>query len=152
MAIQSLTRDELLALLEAARTKRVRDYLMIWLAFRYGLRASEVVALKRDNFSATHITVQRLKGSLKTTQLLTRHPEPLPPALSPLNNFPFSMGRATETAGHSGIQTSPAGRVEHFRNRELRLYRLIYPPLFGEWEQGRILAAFTHESNRTTGT
>jgi integrase len=93
VAIQSLTRDELLALLAAAKAKRVRDYLMIWLAFRYGLRASEVVALKRDNFSSTHITVQRLKGSLKTTQLLTRSSEPLLDGLPLLFDFMLKTTR-----------------------------------------------------------
>lgn len=74
---QSLTREQLRAVLTAARAKRERDYLMIWLAFVCGLRASEVVALTRDNFDGEHITVQRLKGSLKTTQRLFEHADPL---------------------------------------------------------------------------
>lgn len=73
MGIQSLTRDQLKALLRAAKAKRDRDYLMIWLAFMHGLRASEVIRLRRDNFSGEHLTVQRLKGSLRTTQRLVRH-------------------------------------------------------------------------------
>jgi integrase len=67
---QSLSREQLRALLTAARAKRERDYLMIWLAFVCGFRASEVVALTPDNFDGEYITVQRLKGSLKTTQRL----------------------------------------------------------------------------------
>jgi integrase len=77
MAIQSLDRAELLALLTAARQKRERDFVMILLAFGHGLRASEVIALTGNNFSSTHITVQRLKRSLKTTQALFEHADPL---------------------------------------------------------------------------
>lgn len=77
MAIQSLDRAELLALLSAARRKRTRDWLMILIAFAHGLRASEVVSLTGDNFSRTHLTVQRLKKSLKTTQPLLESADPL---------------------------------------------------------------------------
>jgi integrase/recombinase XerD len=77
VAIQSLDRAELLALLGAARAKRERDWLMILLAFHHGLRASEVIALTGDNFADGHLTVHRLKGSLKTVQALVEHPTPL---------------------------------------------------------------------------
>jgi len=77
VGIQSLSREQIRALLGAAKAKRERDYLMIWLAFRFGLRASEVVALTAHNFDGDHLTVQRLKGSLKTTQRITGHADPL---------------------------------------------------------------------------
>lgn len=77
MAIQSLDREELLALLSAAKRKRERDWVMILLAFCHGLRASEVVALTPDNFHKGQLTVQRLKGSLRTTQPLVEHSDPL---------------------------------------------------------------------------
>jgi integrase len=77
LANQSLDRDELQALLAAAKRKRSRDWLMILIAFAHGLRASEVVALTPHNFSKTHITVQRLKGSEKTTQALVESKDPL---------------------------------------------------------------------------
>jgi integrase len=91
MGIQSLDRAQILAVLAVAREKRERDFLMILLAFLHGLRASEVVALRADSFSETHLTVQRLKGSLKTSQPLLEHENPL------LNErkavFDFSRGR-----------------------------------------------------------
>jgi integrase len=91
MAIQSLTRRQIRRVLAAAREKRERDFLMILLAFVHGLRASEVVALTTDNFSGSYLTVQRLKGSLKTTQPLLEHADPL------LNErkavFDFTRGR-----------------------------------------------------------
>ncbi len=45
---------------------------LILLAYGHGLRVSEVCYLERRNFDSGFLTVQRLKGSLKTTQPL--HP------------------------------------------------------------------------------
>ncbi len=50
---------------------------MILVAFCHGLRASEVVALTPDNFASGHLTVQRLKGSKKTTHPLLTHADDL---------------------------------------------------------------------------
>jgi len=72
-----LTRSELLALLKAARSQSERDWLMILVAFWHGLRASEVTSFTPSAVRDGHITIQRLKGSLKTTQPLMRHENPL---------------------------------------------------------------------------
>ena len=77
MGKQSLSRDQVLAILRAAKAKRERDWLMILVAFAHGLRATEVVELTRENFSDGFLTVQRLKGSKRTTQRLLSHPDPL---------------------------------------------------------------------------
>ena len=44
-----LTPEELLAVLKAARSRSVRDWAMILLAYRHGMRASEVCDLKLTN-------------------------------------------------------------------------------------------------------
>lgn len=44
--INFLTHDELRRLLAAAKGRSVRDYCMILLAYRHGLRASEVCQLR----------------------------------------------------------------------------------------------------------
>lgn len=75
--MQALSNEELRALLEAARGKRERDWLMILVAYWHGLRASEVVGLTVDSVAGGFITVQRLKGSLKTVQPLMEHSDPL---------------------------------------------------------------------------
>jgi integrase/recombinase XerD len=77
VGVQSLNREEFLALLKAAKAKRERDYVMILVGFCHGLRASEVIALTAKNFSDGNLMVQRLKGSLKTVQPLIAHSEPL---------------------------------------------------------------------------
>lgn len=50
---------------------------MILVAFWHGLRATEVVGFTRDAISDGYLTIQRLKGSYKTTQALMEHSEPL---------------------------------------------------------------------------
>lgn len=50
---------------------------MILVAFQHGLRASEVTGFTRDAVRDGYLTIQRLKGSNKTTQPLVDHPDPL---------------------------------------------------------------------------
>jgi type 1 fimbriae regulatory protein FimB len=72
-----LSRQQVLALLKAARAESERDYLMILLAYKHGLRASEVCLLTSRDISDGFLTVRRLKGSLKTTHPLFRSDNPL---------------------------------------------------------------------------
>ncbi len=67
----------MLAVLRSARSSRERDWLMILVAFWHGLRATEVVTFTRDAIADGYLTIRRLKGSLKTTQALMEHSEPL---------------------------------------------------------------------------
>lgn len=73
----ALSEAELHALLEAARAHKVRDWLMILVGFSHGLRPSEVIAIKPDDIRDGFLTVQRLKGSMRTTQALVEHPDSL---------------------------------------------------------------------------
>ena len=50
---------------------------MILVAYSHGLRASEATALQRDAIRDGHITVARLKGSLRTTQPLVESADEL---------------------------------------------------------------------------
>ena len=70
-----LTPDETLAVLEAAKSHSVRDWAMILMAYRHGMRASEVSGLKLADVDlrSESVTVRRLKGSLTTVQPLYRH-------------------------------------------------------------------------------
>jgi integrase len=75
--VHGLSKDELRRLLSTARAARERDWLMILVAFNHGLRASEVTGFTRDAVEDGHLTVQRLKGSLKTSQALIESADPL---------------------------------------------------------------------------
>ncbi|HLZ90206.1 MAG TPA: tyrosine-type recombinase/integrase [Candidatus Acidoferrum sp.] len=75
--MHALTKDELRRLLSTAKVNRERDWLMILVAFHHGLRASEVVGITADAVVDGFLTVQRLKGSNKTTQALVASVDPL---------------------------------------------------------------------------
>lgn len=77
MAIQSLTRDELLSLLRTAKAHRERDWLLILMTYWHGLRASESTGIKAHDIASGYLTTKRLKGSEKTVQRLVEHVEPL---------------------------------------------------------------------------
>jgi site-specific recombinase XerD len=70
-----LTPQEMLDLLKAARKHSTRDWAMILLAYRHGLRASEVCGIKLVDIDlkSGSISVRRLKGSLHTIQPLYQH-------------------------------------------------------------------------------
>jgi len=61
-----LTPRETLELLKAARKRSARDWAMILLAYRHGLRASEVcgIRLADVDLKTGSISIRRLKGSL----------------------------------------------------------------------------------------
>src|SRR5712671_5027418 len=70
-----LTPEETLDLLKTARNLSTRAWAMILLAYRHGLRASEVCGLKLADIDlkAGSISIRRLKGSLLTTQPIYEH-------------------------------------------------------------------------------
>ena len=71
----SLTPEELLAVLKVARRRSTRDWAMILLAYRHGLRASEACGMKLADVDlrSGSLSVHRLKGSLHTVQPLYHH-------------------------------------------------------------------------------
>lgn len=78
--MQALTQAEILKVLKVAASESRRNHSMILLAFKHGLRASEVCALKTSDVDLKNgsITIRRLKGSLKSTQdLLDLSGQPL---------------------------------------------------------------------------
>src|ERR1700674_1075073 len=70
-----LTPDETLTVLKAARERSTRDWAMILLAYRHGLRASEVCGIKLADLDLKggSISIKRLKGSLHTVQPIYQH-------------------------------------------------------------------------------
>ena len=71
--MQFLTKGELKALLDRVKMKSSRDYAMLLLAYRHGLRASEVcnITLRNIDLVAGNIRCQRGKGSICNWQQLS---------------------------------------------------------------------------------
>lgn len=63
-----LTPEELVAVLRVARSRSARDWPMILIAYRHGMRASEVCGLKLADvdLKTDSISIRRLKRSLQS--------------------------------------------------------------------------------------
>jgi hypothetical protein len=75
--VNHLEKYELLAVLRVAREHSESDWLLFTFQYIHSHRISEVFALTPENFDGGFVTVQRLKGSLRTVQPLVNHPDPL---------------------------------------------------------------------------
>jgi len=114
-----LTPQETLALLKAARKRSTRDWAMILLAYRHGLRASEVCGIKLADIDlkTSSISIRRLKGSLHTIQPLYQHRgQPLLDETAALR----AWLRKRQADGSDYLFTSQKGgkldRTQFFRN------------------------------------
>jgi type 1 fimbriae regulatory protein FimB len=73
--MQHLEPSEVLSILRAGKSKGAREWAMILTAYKHGMRASEVCNLRLDDVDLKNgsMVVNRLKGSLRTTQAVTEH-------------------------------------------------------------------------------
>src|SRR5271170_1965930 len=73
-----LTRDELLAVLQAAKDESLRDYALLLVTYKHALRSQEVCNLTLEDILPTvskmqELHIERLKGSMTTDQEITDH-------------------------------------------------------------------------------
>jgi integrase/recombinase XerD len=73
--MQHLTLDEIKKLVAEMPNERHR--LMVLVGLFHGLRVSELINLTKEDIQDGYVSVQRLKGSLKTIQPYVRHPDPI---------------------------------------------------------------------------
>jgi site-specific recombinase XerD len=108
--VNFLTPPELLSVLRVAKEKSARDHLLILLAYRHGLRASEVTNLRTTDLIDGSISIKRLKGSKTTLQPLESHRgEPLLNEVKALSDWmrirPTQSGDALLTSAKGGCLT-----------------------------------------------
>ncbi len=116
-----LTPDEILAVLKVARANSNRNGAMILLAYRHGLRASEICDLKLGDLDmkAGCLSIRRLKGSLHTVQPIYRHKgQPLLDELGALR----AWLRDRDPDGSDYLFTSQKGGRLH-RSQFFRIFR-----------------------------
>jgi integrase len=114
---------EVLSVLRAARAKGAREWAMIVVAYKHGMRASEVCNLRLDDIDLKNgsIVVERLKGSLRTMQALTEHRgEPLLNELKALREW---LRQRLNDGSDYLFTSQKGGRLD--RSQFFRLFRAI---------------------------
>src|SRR5437016_3164700 len=114
---------EVLSVLRAARAKGAREWSMIVVAYKHGMRASEVCNLRLDDIDLKNgsIVVQRLKGSLRTTQAVTEHRgEPLLNEIKALREW---LRQRPDDGSDYLFTSQKGGRLD--RSQFFRLFRAI---------------------------
>jgi type 1 fimbriae regulatory protein FimB len=115
--------SEVLYVLRAARAKGAREWAMILVAYKHGMRASEVCNLRLDDVDLKNgnIVIDRLKGSLRTTQAVTEHRgEPLLNELKALHAW---LRRRPDDGSDYLFTSQKGGRLD--RSQFFRLFRTI---------------------------
>jgi integrase/recombinase XerD len=103
--MEHLTREELLDVLALAKQHRERDHVMLLVTFWHGLRASETCGLTSRNFKDGYLTVQRLKGSMKTKQ----------PLVSDENGLLDEKSAVTAWLAKNEGRLFPVSRIQFYR-------------------------------------
>jgi integrase len=112
--VHHLDRDQLTALLRAARARRRRDWVLLLVTYWHGLRASEAVNLTPAHFRDGFLTVQRLKGSLRTVQPLVEHADELLDERRAVNAL-LASHLARYGPGGRSHRLFPLSRVQFYR-------------------------------------
>src|ERR1017187_9825300 len=114
---------EVLAVLRAAKARGAREWAMILLAYKHGMRASEVCNIRLDDVDLRNgsIMVERLKGSLRTTQAVTEHRgEPLLNELKALREW---LRQRRDDGSDFLFVSQKGGRLD--RSQFFRLFQSI---------------------------
>ena len=114
---------EVLSVLRAAKAKGAREFAMILVAYRHGMRASEVCNLRVGDLDMKdgNIIIARLKGSLRTTQAITEHRgEPLLNEVRALREW---LRRRPNDGSDYLFNSQKGGRLD--RSQFFRLFRDI---------------------------
>jgi integrase len=113
-SMEHLSREQLLSVLGHARSARERDWVLLLVSFWHGLRASEAVNLTPEHFADGYLTVQRLKGSLKTTQPLVENEHELLNERAAVEGW-LAKHRSAYGGDGAGQRLFPISRVQFFR-------------------------------------
>jgi integrase len=114
---------EVLSVLRSAKAKGSREWAMILVAYKHGMRASEVCNLRLSDLDLKNgsIVVERLKGSLRTTQAVTEHRgEPLLNELKALREW---MRQRPNDGSDYLFTSQKGGRLD--RSQFFRLFRAV---------------------------
>lgn len=116
-----------MAVLRCARRGRERDWVLLLVTFWHGLRASEAIALTPAHFADGYLTVQRLKGSMRTRQPLVEDPDELLNERAAVDRWIAKCSASSSSAEVTKPEDRPAGRrsARLFPISRVQFYRLM---------------------------
>jgi integrase/recombinase XerD len=116
----SLTPEELIRLLAVARERRLRDWVMILLAYVFGMRASEIVGLRVRDVQDGLVIVRRGKGSEATCHAQESHENPLLDVREAIGLWLTEMGaRGPKGGRRRNSKMQPSSRNVAFPQNQL---------------------------------
>jgi integrase len=117
----SLTDEELLRLLELARGRRTRDWVLMLVTYRHGLRASEALSIRRRDLEGGRLRIQRGKGSEFVDQPLCGHENPLLDEIAAVGTWLAEMGEhGVKGAAKAGGRRSRLKTLQSSQNVKFR--------------------------------
>ena len=119
----AMDREEVLAMLKAAKAHSPRAHAMVLVSIRHGLRCSEVTGLRLDqvNLKESWVRIERLKGSMTTIQPLERHPGQ--PILDEVRILGAWLRARQDDGSNIVFNSSHGGRMN--RSTFFRLWRTV---------------------------
>jgi integrase len=112
--MEHLTREQLVAVLREAKAARERDWVLLLVAFWHGLRASEAISLTPEHFADGYLSVQRLKGSMRTTQPLVEDENELLNERAAIEAW-LSRHKTANAGNGRGKRLFPVSRFHFYR-------------------------------------
>jgi type 1 fimbriae regulatory protein FimE len=122
-SMQHLEPCEILAVLRVAKVAGAREWAMVLLAYKHGMRASEVCNLRLNDVDLRNgsITIARLKGSLRTIQAMAEHRgEPL---LNERRAIKEWVGKRRDDGSDFLFNSQKGGRLD--RSQFFRIFKEI---------------------------
>jgi type 1 fimbriae regulatory protein FimB len=109
--MEFLSQDDITRILVEAKKSGPREHAMFLLGYLHGLRASEIAGLTLNDIRGGKLRVQRLKHSLKTTQAIETHNNPLYNETAVLEALLADRGTRDDYGSHALFLSRKAGAL-----------------------------------------
>lgn len=117
----SLSEEEMLKVLAIARGRRLRDWVLFLVTYRHGLRASEALAIRRQDLEGGRLRKSRGKGSEPVDQPLLGHENPLLNEIDAVSTWLAEMGdHGAKGAAKAGGRRARAKTLQSSQNVKFR--------------------------------
>lgn len=117
--MEFLTHNEMTRVFAEAKKSGPREHAMFLLGYLHGLRASEIAGLTLRDIRGGKLRIQRLKGSLHSTQAIETNPNPLYDEPAVLAAWLDERGTREDYGSHALFLSRKAGALTRQQVRVL---------------------------------